>query len=112
MKRRNQVIRFAFVDVDFAIWTKPWIEVSLANLVMFSTSFIFQYECQLDDQCFSGRNIGFVSMLQFLCISVIFSQREHILLLAVLILLTLEKVYLVKMDPNFVGSPFLHFTKY
>ena len=66
MKRRNQVIRFAFVDVEFAIWTNPWIEVSLANLVMFSTSFIFQYECLLDDQCFPGRKIGFVSMLQFL----------------------------------------------
>ena len=37
----NQVIRFTLDDDAFAIWTNPWIDVSLANLIRFSTSLIF-----------------------------------------------------------------------
>ena len=38
---KNQVIRFVFDDDNFAIWTSPPIDVSLANLTRLSTSFIF-----------------------------------------------------------------------
>ena len=38
---KNQEILTAF-DGDFAIYLSPWIEVSLANAVRFSTNFIFE----------------------------------------------------------------------
>ena len=37
----SQVIRFILEDEEFAIWTNPWIDVSLANLMRLSTSLIF-----------------------------------------------------------------------
>ena len=42
----------------------------------------------------------------------IFSIEEHFSLVTISIWFYIEKVYLVKMGPNFVGSPFFHFTKY
>ena len=42
----------------------------------------------------------------------IFSIEEHFSLVTISIWFYIEKVYVVKMGPNFVGSPFFHFTKY
>ena len=41
-KIKNHANRFTFEDEDFAIWTNPCIDVSLPNLVKFSTNLIFQ----------------------------------------------------------------------
>ena len=38
---KNQAILTAF-DGDFAIYLSPWIDVSPANAVRFSTNFIFE----------------------------------------------------------------------